>query len=143
MLESELGRGGMGIVYRGHDTLLERYVAVKVLNDRGLGTEGRSRLLREAQSAAQLNHPNNVSVYDAGVQDSSPFIVMKLAEGRTLHDERPKTIDETVTFVIQVCSALEHAHAQHYAPPGTADALIASDDHRPGNRRTRSTDRGD
>ena len=65
-LDAELGRGGMGTVYRAHDTLLDRDVAVKVLSDTGLGTEGRARLLREAQAAAKLNHPNIVAVYDAG-----------------------------------------------------------------------------
>ena len=65
-LDSELGRGGMGTIYRAHDTLLDRDVAVKVLSDATLGAESRARLLREAQAAAQLNHPNIVSIHDAG-----------------------------------------------------------------------------
>ncbi len=65
-LDAELGRGGMGAVYRAHDSLLDRAVAVKVLSASDLGTEGRARLLREAQAAARLNHPNIVTVYDAG-----------------------------------------------------------------------------
>ncbi len=69
-LDAELGHGGMGTVYRAHDTLLDRDVAVKVLNDTGLGTEGRARLLREAQAVAKLNHPNIVAVHDAGEVDS-------------------------------------------------------------------------
>ncbi len=69
-LDAELGHGGMGTVYRAHDTLLDRDVAVKVLNDTGLGTEGRARLLREAQAVAKLNHPNIVAVYDAGEVDA-------------------------------------------------------------------------
>jgi serine/threonine protein kinase len=60
-LDSELGRGGMGTIYRAHDTLLDRDVAVKVLSDTTLNTESRARLLREAQAAARLNHPKNWS----------------------------------------------------------------------------------
>jgi serine/threonine-protein kinase len=110
-LDAELGRGGMGVVYRAHDTLLDRDVAVKVLSETRLGTEARARLLREAQSAARLNHPNIVSVYDAGEAGGAPFIVMELVEGLSLHDHRPQTIDETLAIARQVCAALEHAHA--------------------------------
>ena len=74
-LETELGRGGMGIVFRAHDTVLEREVAVKVLNAPDLGPHGRARLLREAQMAASLDHPNIVSVYDAGEAGGTPYIV--------------------------------------------------------------------
>lgn len=70
-LDSELGQGGMGIVYRAHDTLLKRDVALKVLSKSGLGTEGRARLLHEARATAQLNHPNIVQLYDAGEDDPS------------------------------------------------------------------------
>ena len=95
-IDAELGRGGMGLVYRAHDTLLDRPVAVKVLSQPGLGTEGRARLLREARAAAQLNHPNIVSVYDAGEVEASPFIVMELVEGESLHARRPQSLEETV-----------------------------------------------
>jgi serine/threonine-protein kinase len=56
----------MGTVYKGEDELLKRTVAIKLLSAKGLGTEGKARMLREAQSAALLNHPNIVTVYDAG-----------------------------------------------------------------------------
>ncbi len=61
-IDAELGRGGMGVVYRAHDTLLDRAVAVKVLSEASLGNEGRARLLREAQAAAKLDHPTIVSI---------------------------------------------------------------------------------
>ncbi len=83
-LDAEIGRGGMGIVYRGHDTLLKRDVAVKILSASNLSTESHARLVREAQATAQLNHPNIVSVYDAGEAElpgragSVPYIVMEL-----------------------------------------------------------------
>ncbi|MEJ2735830.1 MAG: protein kinase [Anaerolineae bacterium] len=118
-LEAELGQGGMGQVYRAHDTLLDRPVAVKVLSAPELGSEGRARLLREARAAAGLNHPNIVSVYDAGeaqIPDPAgpagpmPFIVMELVAGPSLRDRRPDSLEETVAVARQVCAALEHAH---------------------------------
>jgi adenylate cyclase len=116
-LEGELGGGGMGRVYRAHDTLLDRHVAVKVLSPSGLGTKGRAHLLREAQAAAGLNHPNIVSVYDAGEAEvpgsagTVPFIVMELVEGDSLHDCPPGSLDEILDIACQVCTALDHAHA--------------------------------
>ena len=111
-LDAELGRGGMGIVYRAHDIVLDRLVAVKVLSDSKLGTEGRARLLREAQAAAQLDHPNIVAVYDAGESDGAPFIVMQLVEGQSLAERRPQSLEETLDIARQICAALEHAHAR-------------------------------
>ncbi len=110
-LDAEIGRGGMGVVYRGLDTLLERPVAVKVMSAAALDTEGRARLLHEAQAAAKLNHPNIVSVHDAGEAEGVPFIVMELVEGESLHERRPQDLDEIISIARQVCAALEHAHA--------------------------------
>jgi tetratricopeptide (TPR) repeat protein len=110
-LDAELGRGGMGIVYRARDTLLERDVAVKVLSAEVLGTEGRARLLHEAQAAAQLHHPNVVTVHDAGEAEGSTFIVMELVEGASLFEQRPQGLDEILAVAQQVCAALEHAHS--------------------------------
>jgi len=110
-LEAELGEGGMGRVYRAHDNLLDRNVAVKVLLQAALDSEKRARLLREAQAAARLNHPNVASVYDAGETDGSPFIVMELVEGPSLHEQRPEALDHILAIACQVCAALEHAHA--------------------------------
>ncbi len=100
----------MGAIYRAHDTFLERDVAVKLLDETGLGTEGRSRLLNEARAAAQLNHPNIVSIYDAGEQNGAPYIVMELVEGESLFDLRPQKIAEIIAISKQICAALEHAH---------------------------------
>ena len=105
-----LGRGGMGAIYRAQDTILERAVAVKLLDETGLGTEGRSRLLNEARAAAQLNHPNIVSIYDAGEQNGAPYIVMELVEGESLFDLRPQKMAEIIGISKQICAALEHAH---------------------------------
>ncbi len=110
-LDAEIGRGGMGIVYRADDTLLERDVAVKILSATALGTEGRAHLLGEARAAAGLNHPNIVAVYDVGEAGGVSFLVAELVEGRSLHDQPPESIDETISVARQVCTALEHAHA--------------------------------
>ncbi|MBF8285691.1 MAG: Stk1, partial [Anaerolineales bacterium] len=110
-LDAELGQGGMGIVYRAHDTLLNRPVAVKVLSATGLGTAGKARLLAEAQAAAKLNHPNIVNVYDAGETEGRPFIVMELVEGEPLRQHQPQTLADALTLAWQICAALEHAHA--------------------------------
>jgi predicted ATPase len=122
-LDAEVGRGGMGTVYRAHDTLLARDVAVKVLSATGLGTEGRARLLREAQAVAQLNHPNVVTIHDVGEAGGSPFIVMEWLAGRSLYDTMvtqgreaaglggPEGLDRILLITRQVCTALEHAHA--------------------------------
>src|SRR5512133_3261217 len=93
LIQSELGRGGMGIVYRAHDELLERDVAVKVLWSSQVGSQGRARLLREAQAAARLNHPNIINIYDAGdvstTAEGFSYIVMELLDGESLYERRP------------------------------------------------------
>ena len=66
LIEAELGRGGMGIVYQAQDKLLERPVAIKIVSATALSSEGRSRLLLEAQAAAKISHPNVVTIFDVG-----------------------------------------------------------------------------
>ena len=85
-----LGAGGMGVVYVAHDPQLDRNIAIKVLRTVSAGTkasdgtEGRRRLLREAQAMARLSHPNVVSVHDVGMVDDQVFIAMEYIEGSTL-----------------------------------------------------------
>jgi tetratricopeptide (TPR) repeat protein len=110
-LDAEIGRGGMGTVYRGHDTLLQRDVAVKVLSRANLDSDSRARLLREARAAAQLNHPNIASVHDAGETEGTPFIVMELVQGPSLYQQPPDGLDEALAVARQICVALDHAHA--------------------------------
>ena len=109
-LDAELGQGGMGIVYRAHDTLLERDVAVKILSNSNIGTEGRARMLREAQAAARLNHPNIVSIYDAGEEENVSFIIMELLDGDSLYEHKHMELPEILSITRQMCDALEHAH---------------------------------
>lgn len=115
---SRVGGGGMALVYKAHDVLLNRKVAVKVLRQQFVNDEEFiSRFRREAQSAAALSHPNVVSIYDVGQQDDIHYIVMEYVEGHNLNEiivERaPLQIEEAVHIAQQICDALDHAHANH------------------------------
>ena len=109
-LDEEIGRGGMGIVFRAWDVELERAVAVKVIGVELEAGEGRERLFREARAAAALSHPNVVAVYDVGEHDEMPYFVMEFIEGRSLSEGAPEKIDEILGFAVQICGALSHAH---------------------------------
>jgi serine/threonine protein kinase/tetratricopeptide (TPR) repeat protein len=112
-IESELGRGGMGTVFAGHDNVLDRDIAIKVLDmdsESCLDAANCARLLEEARTAAKLNHPNIVSVFDAGEDKDSSFIIMELMDGHSLHTVPPNSIDETIDIAKQICLALGHAH---------------------------------
>jgi eukaryotic-like serine/threonine-protein kinase len=114
---AELGRGGMGIVYKGHDTVLDRPVAFKVLPDALRDNpQALKNFLREAKSAAKLNHPNIVTVFDAGEQDRRFYIAMEYVDGTTLKEilkKRGKISASGVVHVgIQLCEALHYAHGQ-------------------------------
>ncbi|HSJ96395.1 MAG TPA: protein kinase [Myxococcota bacterium] len=112
---SELGRGGMGIVYKANDTVLDRVVALKVLPDAlKENPQALKNFLREAKSAAQLNHPNIVTVYDAGEQDGRYYIAMEYVDGNTLKEivrRRGAIAPGGVLHVlVQMCEALAYAH---------------------------------
>jgi len=121
-IEAELGRGGMGIVYRAKDTKLDRTVAIKVLPASALSSEDdRARFYREAKSAAALNHPHIAQVYqiDEAVpeggssEEPRPFIAMEFIDGQTLDAAAkggPMSLEEAVRISIQVAQALELAH---------------------------------
>jgi tetratricopeptide (TPR) repeat protein len=109
-LDSELGRGGMGIVFRATDLELMREVAIKVLPSTPSWSDARERLLREARAAAALNHPHIVAVHDIGDAQGMPFFVMELVNGPSLSLARPLTLPRIVEIASQVCAALEHAH---------------------------------
>lgn len=115
---ARVGGGGMALVYKALDVLLNRYVAVKVLRQQFVHDEEFiKRFRREAQSAASLSHPNVVSIYDVGQEDETHYIVMEYIEGHNLNEiikERaPLQVDEAVRIAIQICDALDHAHQNH------------------------------
>jgi len=109
----ERGRGGKGIVFVAEDTLLKRKVAIKILHDThllGLDTKGRSGLLSEARSAAQLNHPNIVNVYDVNQHEGTAYVVMEMVDGLPLSEYKVDTLSEILSVAVQICTALDHAH---------------------------------
>jgi serine/threonine-protein kinase len=115
---SRVGGGGMALVYKAHDVLLNRKVAVKVLRQQFVNDEEFiRRFRREAQSAAALSHPNVVSIYDVGQEDDTHYIVMEYVEGHNLNEiiqERaPLQVQEAVRIAAQICDALDHAHQNH------------------------------
>ncbi|MBI2901844.1 MAG: SUMF1/EgtB/PvdO family nonheme iron enzyme [Planctomycetes bacterium] len=106
-LRGELGRGGMGTVYRAYDPLLKREVAVKLLRRE----EDAARVQREAQAAARLQHPNIVTVFDVGRAFEGPYLAMELVEGRPLHDAwKDWTVRRKVEAVEAVARAISYAH---------------------------------
>ncbi len=115
-VERVLGHGGMALVLLAHDEELDRPVAIKLLAE-NLASDDlfRERFLREARIAARLAHPNVVQVFDVGEDDGRPYIVMEYVEGETLADElqrrRKLPPDEVVDVALQICAALDHAHA--------------------------------
>jgi tetratricopeptide (TPR) repeat protein/tRNA A-37 threonylcarbamoyl transferase component Bud32 len=120
LLFEEIGRGGMGRVFRGRDPNLRRDLAVKLLRDEHRGQPGlERRFVEEAQVGGQLQHPGIVPVHELGrCADGRPFFTMKLVRGRTLDDllaERPSPADDQARFLgifEQVCQTLAYAHSR-------------------------------
>lgn len=116
-IDREIGRGGMGIVYRAKDKRLKRTVAVKVLPPEfAYRSEIRTRFLREAETAAQLNHPNIVPIYSVDESDGLVFFVMACVDGSTLarelHERGRLSPEETRRIMREVTEALAYAHSR-------------------------------
>ncbi|WP_442603903.1 Stk1 family PASTA domain-containing Ser/Thr kinase [Paenibacillus sp. KN14-4R] len=110
-----IGGGGMALVYKAQDLLLNRKVAIKVLREQYIHDEEFiRRFRREAQSAASLSHPNVVSIYDVGQEEDTYYIVMEYVEGKTLNElikeKAPLQVEEAIGIASQICDALDHAH---------------------------------
>jgi eukaryotic-like serine/threonine-protein kinase len=116
-IERELGRGGMGMVYKGHHTGLDVPVAVKTMSAAlAADASGRQRFLREARTAAKLDHPNIVRVLDVNEHEGTPYIVMEFVDGTDLSallkKHGPLQGMAALKVIAQVADGLAHAHAQ-------------------------------
>jgi serine/threonine protein kinase len=113
-IQSALGAGGMGEVYRARDTRLDRSVAIKILHTH-LSSDPRllQRFDREARTISSLNHPNICHLYDVGSQGGVSYLVMEFLEGETLADrlrKGPLTLDLVLKYGVEICAGLEKAH---------------------------------
>ena len=111
---SELGRGGMGVVYKAEDKKLERPVALKFLAEHAIeDPEHKARFVREAKAAARLDHQNICPIYEIDEVDGQIFLAMAFLEGQTLKDkiaERPLKLEEALDIAIQTAQGLQAAH---------------------------------
>lgn len=127
LIIEKLGSGGMGVVYAAYDPDLNRKVAIKLLRSQpgAMASQGRARLLREAQSMARLSHPNVVAVYDVGVAFDQVFVAMEFVEGMTLGEwlSKPRSTDEILQVFAEAGQGLAAAH----------DAGIVHRDFKPDN----------
>ena len=118
-IQSELGRGAMGVVYKATDTALERTVAVKTVNmalERDGADRYEARFYQEARAAGSLNHPNIVTVYDVGKEGNVAYMAMEFIEGQELRsllaEGRALPVSQAVSIAAQVAEGLAYAH-QH------------------------------
>ena len=113
-VEAKIGEGGMGVVYWGYDTRLQRKVALKVLApERFEDLNRKSRLMREARAASGLNHPNIVTIYEIGSDRDVDFIAMEYVEGKRLDELIPPRglrPSQLLRYAVQVADALAKAH---------------------------------
>ncbi|MBX9951687.1 MAG: protein kinase [Candidatus Obscuribacterales bacterium] len=113
-----LGQGGMGVVYRGKHSLMERIVAIKMLLSQLISdTNSVKRFQQESKAAARLKHPHIIDVYDFGISPAGqPYIVMEFLEGTPLSDLIKKEgqigVERSIKLISQACDALDHAHKQ-------------------------------
>src|SRR6185436_14160571 len=114
LIESELGAGGVGQVFRARDTRLRRQVAIKALSSEIAGPMARHRFEREALAASALNHPHIVIVYEAGETDGHPYLVTEIVDAGTLSDwvrtKRP-TSRHVAEILAGIADGLASAHA--------------------------------
>src|SRR5215468_5278752 len=113
-IQSPLGAGGMGEVYRAKDTRLERTVAIKILPaEVAKDVVRKQRFEREAKTISSLNHPNICTLHDIGSQDGVDYLVMECVEGETLAkrlEKGPLQLEQTLKYGAQIADALDKAH---------------------------------
>ncbi|NVB79622.1 MAG: serine/threonine protein kinase [Kofleriaceae bacterium] len=112
-IDTVLGSGGMGIVYRAYDPQLARPLAIKVVRRTGDDTQGRARLVREAQALARLSHPNVCHIYDVGTEGDEVWLAMELIDGVSLRqwagERRPR--EELIAVLLGAAEGIAAAHA--------------------------------
>ena len=115
-IREQIGKGGMGEVYRATDTRLDRTVAIKVLPEHlASDPQRRERFEREAKAVSSLNHPHICTLYDVGEQGGTRFLVMELVEGQTLAERLQKgrlPLDQALEYATQIADALDKAHRE-------------------------------
>ena len=128
-----IGKGGMGVVYKARDVKLNRFAAIKVLNDKSISHEATlSRFQLEAQASARLKHPNIVNVYGTGTFDLVPYIAMEFIEGRDLGEELGNTpIDpkQAAIYIRKIADALHELHKAGIVHRDIKPANIMIDQH--------------
>ncbi len=147
-VEKELGKGAMGIVYQGRDPKIGRVVAIKTLalGDEFEGdalTDARERFFREAETAGRLQHPNIVTIFDAGEEHDLAYIAMEFLHGKDLTEQtRPDQllpVDKVVSIAARVAEALDYAHRHHVVHRDIKPANIM---YEPGSDTVKVTDFG-
>ncbi len=116
-IDKIIGVGGMAVVFRAYDMLMNRTVAIKMLKDEiARDAESVKRFVNESKAVAMMSHPNIVSIYDVNVRDDLKYIVMEYVEGITLKNYMTKrgmlTLREIISYTEQILSALRHAHSK-------------------------------
>ena len=115
-IRHELGRGAMGIVYMAHDPVIQRDVAIKTMNREAFqDKEQQERFLREARSAGALQHSNIVTIYEMGIENETPYIVMEYVEGQDLAAlirDKALSLEQKLEVMAQLCDALAFAHSK-------------------------------
>jgi TolB-like protein/predicted Ser/Thr protein kinase len=130
----QLGKGGMGVVYKAHDTNLDREVALKFLAPGAVTDTERKRFVKEAQSAASIHHPNICPIYEIGEHQGQLFFAMALVDGKTISEnllEGPLPFDAALDIAIQVAAGLDraHRHGVVHRDIKSANIIVEADGH--------------
>jgi len=132
-IESKLGEGGMGAVWKARDTRLDRFVALKTLPAEKLADpERRRRFVQEAKAASALNHPNIVHIYDIADADTVPFIAMEYVPGKTLDQligRKGLRVGESLKYAVQIADALARAHSAGIVHRDLKPSNVMVDEH--------------